>query len=109
MNEEVYNKTGMSPSGANLDALMSGMIKNGLMISKISHSKLKMLIAMDDWGTVAKYAAPAIMKFGEEAIEKLWNRYKPSIMKFLGHDIGLDEDDYRKDPVRQPSIISENS
>lgn len=55
-------------------------------INGIKNKKLRELVLLDDWGTIAKWAIPMIEKGGEKAIEWLWDKYAPSIREMVGFD-----------------------
>lgn len=64
MNDYIYEKTGhqFMPTGRNLDELAR---KLGFPPGSINHKKLRYLVAMDDWETVAKWAMPLLYRAGE--------------------------------------------
>lgn len=41
----------------------------------MSHRKLRELLVIDDWATVAKFAWPYIQKYGKQAVDALWEKY----------------------------------
>jgi len=99
INDAVFDKTQMMPTAQNLEHL-----KQSLGLDKITHRKLKELILLDDWASIAQQAMPYILEYGAPAIQKLYKRYvEPTLRRFLGDDAGLDPNDFSNNNVSQPS------
>lgn len=43
----------------------------------MSHQHLKQLIALDDWGTIAKVALPLIAEHGIPMLKRFYEKYVP--------------------------------
>lgn len=60
----------------------------------ITHRKIKELLAIDDWSTVARYAAPLLMKYTPQAAKWAWDKYiLPKISSWSGGDEGFITED----------------
>jgi hypothetical protein len=64
-------KFGFMPSAENLGLIL----KHFNVTDKMSHRKLRELLMIDDWTTVAKWAWPYVQKYGKQAIDHLWEKY----------------------------------
>lgn len=65
MNDYIYNKSKETfmPVGTNLDVFAKQYDMTG-----INHKQLKILMALDDWPTIATWAMPLIKTAGQKAI-----------------------------------------
>lgn len=78
---------------------------NEVDISKLSHKKLRQLILLDDWASIARTAIPLIVKHGPRAVEYLWNAFLPKLRELAGMDAGLWEGDCAQNST-QPSKVA---
>lgn len=104
-NSVIQQKVGFSPSSANLEAVLQYLQSNEVDISKLSHKKLRQLILLDDWASIARTAIPLIVKHGPRAVEYLWNAFLPKLRELAGMDAGLWEGDCAQNST-QPSKVA---
>jgi hypothetical protein len=105
LNELTMEKAGFLATSQNITKLMS---KLGVDPKSITHKKMKELIVLDDWGTIAKWAVPMIVQHGPKIINWLWDKLvsKLEARSAPGHDAGLWVGDYSSNNVQIPNKVS---
>jgi len=68
------------PSGKNLDYLIKQLRIAGHKLPAVTHNKLRMMLAMDDIGSLIMGMAPSIIKHGAPLVEHLWDRFAPRLL-----------------------------
>lgn len=104
-NDYIASKTGFVPTGANLDKVLMYLKSQGVSVDGLNHTRLRQLIMLDDWSSIAATALPLIIKHGPQFVSHLWKMYLPKLRTLAGMDAGLWEGDT---PSRtdQPSRMS---
>jgi len=105
LDEAVYRMKKIMPTGDNLNKIMT---RWNLPQGSISHKKLRELLALDDFGTIAQHAIPLILEHGPKAIAYLWDKFAKKARAWIapGQDAGLWEGDYTNNAVFNPLKVA---
>jgi len=106
LNEMFELKAGFPRSAENLKMLRGYLAKQGVVLNhELTNNKLRDLVLLDDWSTIAKHAVPLIIQHGPKVIDWLWNKFVKRLEGWNapGQDAGMWIGDYSNNNVFTPS------